>query len=156
MTLTTILATTVTGFGGHAIALGIAGVGSAIGTGIAGMGALGLWKQSIKDKKKLPALALAMVGMPLSQVIYGMIFMNAMIGANLNPDSYTNQMIWAFFVGLAIAASAIMQGRVGAAACANLAVDDKQGSGMYIAAMGIIETVALLAMVFGMGGIPGA
>ena len=30
MTLTTILATTVTGFGGHAIALGISGVGSAI------------------------------------------------------------------------------------------------------------------------------
>jgi V/A-type H+-transporting ATPase subunit K len=27
---------------------------------------------------------------------------------------------------------------------------------MYIAAMGIIETVALLAMVFGMGAIPGA
>jgi len=156
MTLTTILATTVAGFGGHAIALGIAGVGSAIGTGIAGLGAVGLWKQSIRDKKKLPPLALAMVGMPLSQVIYGMIFMNSMIGANLNPESYPNQMIWAFFVGLAIAASAVMQGKVGAAACANLAVDDKQGAGMYIGAMGIIETVALLAMVFGMGGIPGA
>ena len=148
------LLTTVTGFGGHAIALGIAGVGSAIGTGIAAMGAMGLWKQAIKDKKKLPALALAMVGMPLSQVIYGMIFMNSLSGADLNPDSYMNQMIFALFVGVAIAASAIMQGKAGAAACSNLAVDDKQGAGMYIAAMGIIETVALLAMVFGMGGIP--
>lgn len=155
MTLT-MLATTVTGFGGHAIALGIAGVGSAIGTGIAGMGALGLWKQSIKDKKKLPAMALAMVGMPLSQVIYGMMFMRTLGGANLDPSSYPNQMIWAFFVGIAIAASAIMQGKVGAAACANMAVDEKQGTGMYIGAMGIIETVALLAMVFGMMGVPGA
>jgi len=146
--------TVVNGFGGHAIALGIAGVGSAIGTGIAAMGAMGLWKQAIKDKKKLPALALAMVGMPLSQVIYGMIFMNSLSGADLNPDSYMNQMIFALFVGVAIAASAIMQGKAGAAACSNLAVDDKQGAGMYIAAMGIIETVALLAMVFGMGGIP--
>lgn len=144
----------VTGFGGHAIALGIAGVGSAIGTGIAGLGAVGLWKQSIKDKTKLPPLALAMVGMPLSQVIYGMIFMNQLISANLSPDSYTNQMVFALFIGIAIAASAIMQGKVGAAACANLAVDSKKGAGMYIAAMGIIETVALLAMVFGMGGIP--
>ncbi|MBR8537412.1 hypothetical protein KDU71_17725 [Carboxylicivirga sediminis] len=152
----TLLTTVVNGFGGHAIALGIAGVGSAIGTGIAAMGAMGLWKQSIKDKKKLPALALAMVGMPLSQVIYGMIFMNALIGANLNPDSYMNQMVFALFVGIAIAASAIMQGRAGAAACSNLAVDDKQGAGMYIAAMGVIETVALLAMVFGMGAIPSA
>ena len=150
------LLTVVNGFGGHAIALGIAGVGSAIGTGIAAMGAMGLWKQSIKDKKKLPSLALAMVGMPLSQVIYGMIFMNSLSGADLNPDSYMNQMIFALFVGVAIAASAIMQGKAGAAACSNLAVDDKQGAGMYIAAMGIIETVALLAMVFGMGGIPGA
>ena len=156
MTLATVFETTVTGFGGHAIALGIAGVGSAFGTGIAGMGALGLWKQSIKDKKKLPPIALAMVGMPLSQVIYGMIFMNSMIAANISPDAYPNQMLMAFFVGIAIAASAIIQGRVGAAACANLAVDDKQGSGMYIASMGIIETVALLAMVFGMGAIPGA
>lgn len=154
--ISTIMLTTVSGFGGHAIALGIAGVGSAIGTGIAAFGAMGLWKQSIKDKKKLPPLALAMVGMPLSQVIYGMIFMNAMIAANLNIDSYPNQMIWAFFIGIAIAASAIMQGKAGAAACANLAVDAKQGAGMYIAAMGIIETVALLAMVFGMGGIPSA
>ncbi len=152
----TLLTTAVNGFGGHAIALGIAGVGSAIGTGIAAMGAMGLWKQSIKDKKKLPSLALAMVGMPLSQVIYGMIFMNSLMGANLNPDSYMNQMIFALFVGVAIAASAIMQGKAGAAACANLAVDDKQGAGMYIAAMGIIETVALLSMVFGMGAIPGA
>ncbi|MBS2097276.1 hypothetical protein [Carboxylicivirga linearis] len=150
------LLTVVNGFGGHAIALGIAGVGSAIGTGIAAMGAMGLWKQSIKDKKKLPSLALAMVGMPLSQVIYGMIFMNSLMGADLNPDSYMNQMVFALFVGIAIAASAIMQGKAGAAACSNLAVDDKQGAGMYIAAMGIIETVALLAMVFGMGGIPGA
>ena len=150
------LLTVVNGFGGHAIALGIAGVGSAIGTGIAAMGAMGLWKQSIKDKKKLPSLALAMVGMPLSQVIYGMIFMNSLMGADLNPDSYMNQMIFALFVGVAIAASAIMQGKAGAAACSNLAVDDKQGAGMYIAAMGIIETVALLSMVFGMGAVPSA
>ena len=152
----TLLTTAVNGFGGHAIALGIAGVGSAIGTGIAALGAMGLWKQSIKEKKKLPSLALAMVGMPLSQVIYGMIFMNSLKGANLNPDSYMNQMIMALFVGIAIAVSAVMQGKAGAAACANLAVDDKQGAGMYIAAMGIIETVALLSMVFGMGAIPGA
>ena len=150
------LTTTVAGFGGHAIALGLAGLGSAVGIGYAALGAMGLWKQSIKEGKKLPALALAMVGMPLSQLIYGFIFMNTMIGANLPAEAYMDQMIFSFFIGLAIAASAIMQGKAGAAACSNLAVDDKQGAGMYIAAMGVIETVALLAMVFGMGAIPGA
>lgn len=149
------ITTTLEGFGGHAIAMGLAGVGSAIGTGSAAMGAVGLWKQSIKEKKKLPSMALAMVGMPLSQLIYGMIFMNSLIGADLPAESYGSQTIMALFIGIAIAASAIMQGRVGAAACSNMAVNPKQGTGMYIAAMGIIETVALLAMVFGMGAIPG-
>lgn len=155
MTLAVLL-TVVEGLGGHSIAMGIAGVGSALGAGYAAFGALGLWKQSIKDNKKLPPVALAMVGMPLSQIIYGMIFSNALASANLNPDSYLNQMILSLFVGVAIAASALFQGKVGAAACANLAVDSKQGVGMYIAAMGILETVALLAMVFGMGAIPAA
>lgn len=150
------ITTTIEGFGGHAIALGIAAIGSALGTGFAGLGAMGLWKKSIESGKGLPSIALAIVGMPLSQVIYGMIFMNALIGANIAPESYTHQMILSLFVGFGIAASAIMQGRVGAAACANIAKNEKKGIGMYIAVLGIIETVALLAMVFGMGAIPGA
>ncbi|MFW6369838.1 MAG: V-type ATP synthase subunit K [Bacteroidota bacterium] len=141
-------------FGSHAITVGLGGLGSAIGTGIAASGAIGLWKQSIKENKKLPPLALAMVGMPLSQIIYGMIFMNVVSGAEIPVTSDVNLMIVSLFVGIAIAASAIMQGKAGAAACSNLAVDSKQGAGMYIAVMGIIETVALLAMVFGMGAIP--
>lgn len=144
------------GFGSHAITIGLGGLGSALGTGIAASGAIGLWKQSIKDKKKLPPLALALVGMPLSQIIYGMIFMNAVTAAGLPAETDLNLIIISFFVGLVIAASAIMQGKAGAAACANLAIDSKQGAGMYIAVMGIIETVALLAMVFGMGAIPNA
>jgi V/A-type H+/Na+-transporting ATPase subunit K len=152
----TILLSTALGFGSHAITVGLGGLGSAIGTGIAASGAIGLWKQSIKENKKMPPLALAIIGMPLSQIIYGMIFMNVVSGANLPPEADMNLIIVSLFVGIAIAASAIMQGKAGAAACANLAVDSKQGAGMYIAAMGIIETVALLAMVFGMGGIPSA
>jgi len=38
----TILLTVVQGLGGHAIALGIAGVGSALGAGYAAFGAMGL------------------------------------------------------------------------------------------------------------------
>lgn len=157
MNLGIILTTMVEGFGGHGIALGIAGIGSAIGTGYAAMGAVGMWKTYLsKEGKKLPAGALALVGLPLSQVIYGMIFMNKLIEANLDPSSYGHQMILSLFVGVAMATSAIMQGKTGAKACSNLVEDPKAGFGMYIAAMGIIETVALLAMVFGMGAIPTA
>jgi V/A-type H+-transporting ATPase subunit K len=149
----TILLTAI-GFGSHAITVGLSGLGSAIGIGIAASGAIGLWKQSIKENKKLPSVALAIVGMPLSQIIYGMIFMNAVIDKNLPADANLNLIIVSFFVGIAIGGSAIMQGIAGAAACSNLAVDSKKGVGMYIAVLGIIETVALLAMVFGIGAIP--
>ena len=149
-----LLMTTVEGFGGHAIALGLAGIGSAIGTSTAAMGAIGMWNKYVVEKKKLPPVALALVGLPLSQIIYGMIFMNALIGANLSPESYGHQMILSLCVGLVIGTSAILQGKTGAKACMNLANDPKAGVGMYIAVMGIVETVALLAMVFGMGAIP--
>lgn len=152
--MTVTLLSTAIGYGSNAITVGLGGIGSAIGVGIAASGAIGLWKQSIKENKKLPSLALAIVGMPLSQTIYGMIFMNAAITKNIPPDANVNLIILSIAIGSAIAASAIVQGMIGAAACANLAVDSKKGVGMYIAALGIIETVALLAMVFGMGAIP--
>jgi V/A-type H+-transporting ATPase subunit K len=51
------------------------------------------------------------------------------------------------FGGLAIGASALFQGRIGAGAADALAETGK-GFGNYLMALGIIETVALFVMVF--------
>jgi len=57
--------------------------------------------------------------------------------------------------GLAMAASAYMQGKAAARACDALAETGK-GFGQYIMVLGVIETVALFVMVFCMMAIPGA
>ena len=49
--------------------------------------------------------------------------------------------------GLAIGLSALFQGRAGAAAC-DAQAETNQGFTNYLAALGIVETVAIFAMVF--------
>jgi len=64
---------------GAAIAFG--GFGSAIGTGLAGMAAIGAWKKCFAQNKPAPFLLLVFIGAPLTQTIYGMILMNAILSA---------------------------------------------------------------------------
>ena len=52
---------------------------------------------------------------------------------------------------LAIGLSALFQGRAGAAAC-DAQAETNQGFTNYLAALGIVETVAIFAMVFSMNG----
>jgi len=131
---------------GFVLALSLPAAGSAFGTGAAGMAALGAWKKCYLANKKAPFIIVAFAGAPLSQTIYGMILMNAIIGA---PE--TTNAVSRFTIGLlggsAIALSAWLQGRAGALAADALAETEK-GFGNYIMVLGIIETVALFVMVF--------
>lgn len=131
----------------------IAAIGSAIGTGIAGMAAIGAWKKMIISGEKAAAALLIFVGAPLSQVIYGMILKNAIVGADLPPDSYGWQMIIGLGAGAAMAGSAIFQGRAGARACDAIAAGAND-TAKYIMVIGIVETVALFVMIFTMTGLP--
>jgi len=131
---------------GFLLALFLPALGSALGTYIAGMGALGAWKKCFLNNKSAPFIAIAFVGAPLSQTIYGMILMNAIKGA---PESVSS--VAAFLAGLmgglAMGASAWLQGKAGAMASDALAETDK-GFANYIMVLGVIETVALFVMVF--------
>ena len=129
---------------GLAAAISLAAVGSALGTGYAGMAAVGAWKKCYAQSKAAPILLIAFVGAPISQTIYGMLLMNAIAGA-----AQTGHYLWGMgmFGGLAIGASAMMQGKAGAGAADALAETGK-GIGNYLMVVGIIETVALFVMVF--------
>jgi V/A-type H+-transporting ATPase subunit K len=148
------LQTTVTGLGDMGMSLSIASIGSAIGTGIAGMAAIGAWKKMITNGQKAATALLIFVGAPLSQVIYGMILKNAIANADLAPDSYVWQIIIGLVAGLAMAGSAIFQGKTGARACDAIA-SGAQDTAKYIMVIGIVETVALFVMIFTMTGLPG-
>ena len=143
----------VQGLGDMGLSLSIAAIGSALGTGVAGMAAIGAWKRSFMQNKMAPFILIAFVGAPLSQTIYGMILRNAIQGANLDASSYPYQMVLGLAAGLAMGASAWMQGKAGASAADALAETGK-GFGNYIMVLGVIETVALFVMVFVMTAIP--
>ena len=131
---------------GYVLALCLAAIGSALGTWIAGMGALGAWKKCFVNNKSAPFIVIAFVGAPLSQTIYGMILMNAIAGA---PESVSSLAKFSsgLMGGLAMGASAWLQGKAGALASDALAETDK-GFGNYIMVLGVIETVALFVIVF--------
>jgi len=148
-----LIETAVEGFGDMGMSLSIAAIGSAIGTGIAGMAAIGAWKKMITGGQKAATALLIFVGAPLSQVIYGMILKNAIADANLSPDSYVWQIIVGLFAGIAMAASAIFQGKAGARACDAIAAGAND-TAKYIMIIGVVETVALFVMIFTMTGLP--
>ncbi len=132
---------------GMAGALALAAVGSALGAGAAGMAAVGAWKKCYVQNKVAPFLLLAFVGAPLTQTIYGLILMNSIRAA-------AAQGVYAWWIGilggLAMGASAMMQGKAAAGAADALAETGK-GFANYMIVLGVIETVALFVMAFLMG-----
>jgi len=145
------------GFGDASLSLAFAAVGSAFGTGVAGMAAVGAWKKAFAQNKAAPFTMLAFVGAPLTQTIYGMILRNQIRNAALPAEvsTYVLQMIIGLAAGIAMGASAYMQGKAAARACDALAETGK-GFGQYITVLGIVETVALFVMVFVMMALPTA
>ncbi len=127
---------------GVTASLACAAMGSALGTGAAGMAAVGAWKKCFAQNKSAPFILTVFVGAPLSQTIYGMIVMNALLELSKN-----GQFMPGLLAGIAMGLSAWMQGRAGAAAADALAETGK-GFGNYLMILGIIETVALFVMVF--------
>lgn len=135
---------------GFAASLALAAIGSALGAGAAGMAAVGAWKKCFAQNRPAPFMLIAFVGAPLTQTIYGMILMNAIIAATAaTPIAKLGAGI---FGGTAMGFSAWLQGKAGACASDALAETGK-GFGNYIMVLGLIETVALFVMVFLMGAV---
>ncbi len=147
----------VAGLGDMNLSLCLAAIGSAMGTGVAGMAAVGAWKKAFSQNKAAPFTLIAFVGAPLTQTIYGMILRNQIIKANLSadPQTYNYLMIIGVIAGLAIGASAYMQGKAAARAADALAETGK-GFGQYIMVLGVIETVAIFVLAFCMMALPKA
>jgi len=83
-------------------------------------------------------------GAPLTQTIYGLILMNAILASSVAPVA---KMAAGIFGGAGIGFSALAQGRAGASAADALGETGK-GFVNYLMVIGIVETVALFVMVF--------
>ena len=127
--------------------LGLSAAGSAFGTGFAATAAVGAWKKCYAANKPAPFLLLSFVGAPITQTLYGMILMFLMLGKTNVAGAGVPCLVLDIFAGLGIGLSALFQGRAGAAACDSQA-ETNQGFTNYLAALGIVETVAIFTMVF--------
>lgn len=134
------------GMFGAACVLGIAAIGSAIGIGCAGQAAIGAWKRCYMNNKPAPFILTVFAGAPLTQTIYGFLLMQNMINSAKDGAFL---LALGIFSGLAMAASAVFQGKAGAAGSDALGETGK-GFAQYIMVVGLCETVALFAMVFSM------
>ena len=131
---------------GAAIVMGIAAIGSAIGIGTAGQGAIGAWKRCYLNNKPAPFILTVFAGAPLTQTIYGFLTMQSMISSSKDPSFLLGLGIAS---GLAMAFSAMAQGKAGAAGSDALGETGK-GFSQYIMVVGLCESVALFAIVFSM------
>ena len=129
-----------------ALCMGIASIGSLIGIGYAGQAAIGAWKKCYLSNKPAPFILTVFAGAPLTQTIYGFLLMQQMRSATADPTFLFGLGIMA---GLAMALSAVLQGKAGAAGADALAETGK-GFSQYITVVGLCETVALFALVFSM------
>ena len=134
---------------GGFLAMGIAALGSAYGCGVAGAAAIGGWKKCYAQGKPAPFQLSVLTGAPLTQTIYGMILMLLIKGQVTveNAASWPLYLLVGIFGGAAISLSAVYQGRAAAGAC-NAFAETGQGFTNYLLALGVIETIAIFAMVF--------
>ncbi|MFH1138995.1 MAG: ATP synthase subunit C [Pseudomonadota bacterium] len=130
------------GYVGCAFAIGIPAIGSAIGCGTAGAASHGVMAKVDEGHGKFIGISAA----PSSQTIYGLILMFVLLGkVQANGPAVLGI---GLFCGLAIMLSAIFQGKV--AATGILATSKKQEIfGKCFAAVGIVESFALFALVAG-------
>lgn len=128
--------------------------GSALGIGAAGRAAAGAWAKEARAGKPLNFSYIILIGMPLSQTIYGFILMLVGLGPLVSGDSSLLTAHAGTLLGVGIAGglaelfSAWMQGLIGAGACRAISEGEGKGLVYMIIAMGIAETVGLFGFVF--------
>jgi len=143
---------------GYALPFMLGGVGSALGILNAGRAAAGEWAKEGKSGQVQRFVYLTLAGMPLSQTLYGFLFMYmCFAGLVQNADTQAaslleNYGVAIFGIGLACGvlqlASAWAQGLLGAAGCRTLGDSNGKGFVLIVSAMGIAETVGLFGFVF--------
>lgn len=132
------------------LVLGLGALGSVLGIYKAGLAAAGAWANEGKAGKNLSFQYIIMIAAPISQTLYSMILMNKMLTKAATPENAFLLLGAAIGCGIGELFSAWGQGSIGAAGIRCLNENNGKGFGLIIIALGIIETVGIFAMVFGL------
>ncbi len=140
---------------GFALPLGLGAIGSALGIGAAGRAAAGAWAKEARAGEQMNFKYIVLIGMPLSQTIYGLLVSLLVILPRLSGAveyDVTGKAGALFVIGLAAGLgelfSAWMQGAIGAAGVRAMSEAEGKPFTNTIIAMGIAETVGIFAFVF--------
>ncbi len=136
-------------------AMAFAGIGSAVGIASAGKSAIGIEQLKASQGEAPPNLILYVL-MPFSQTLYGLVVFAVAVFVVKDKFPPLGPKAWPFIVmgiatGMAIGASAMFQGFVGARACDCIGKQNA-GKGTAIMIMGTVETIALFVMVMSIVG----
>ena len=116
---------------------------------IAGMAAIGAWKKRYAQNKQAPFLMMVLAGAPLSQTIYAFVLMVLIKGKVAEAGApLLTYALMGLFAGIGFLASALLQGKAAACAADAFGETDK-GFANYLMILGIVETIALFILVFG-------
>ena len=132
------------GYAGCAACLGLAAIGSSIGCYVAGAASHGAMAKVDEGHGKFIGMSAA----PSSQTIYGIVLMFVLIG-KVNAGAGLGLLAIGIFCGLTMMTSAILQGRV-AGTGIQASTKKPEIFGKCFAAVGIVESFALFAMVGGL------
>ncbi len=132
------------GYAGCAACLGLAAIGSSIGCYVAGAASHGAMAKVDEGHGKFIGMSAA----PSSQTIYGIVLMFVLIG-KVNAGAGLGLLAIGIFCGVAMMTSAILQGRV-AGTGIQASTKKPEIFGKCFAAVGIVESFALFAMVGGL------
>jgi len=138
-------------FGAFA-AIGLVALGAVFGCTIAANAAVGAWKKCYLQEKLAPFQLVIFVGMPLTQVIYGMILMFVISGKVEDAACLKLSTVFLFvgiLAGIIMMVCAWWQGKAAAHCCDALAETGK-GFTNYLIVLGVIETISIFVMAFGM------
>lgn len=136
---------------GGLFALGLAAIGSGLGIAVAGQAAAGGWAREGKENKTLSFPYIILMGLPLSQTIYGFVLLMLMQRFFVADMTLTQASMLAALgiaCGLAQLFSAWGQGRICAAGIRCLLESGGKGFANILIAAGVIETVGIFGMVF--------
>jgi len=136
---------------GSVLSLGLAVIGSSLGINVAGQAAAGAWAREGKDNRPLSFTYVILMGLPLSQTIYGFVLLMLMkpyFGPEVTLNQASTLAALGLTCGLAQLFSAWGQGLVCAAGIRCLSESGGKGFANSLIAAGVIETVGIFGMVF--------
>lgn len=136
---------------GAIAAMAFSAVGSGLGCGLACNAAVGSWKKCYMQNKVAPFQLMVFGGAPLTQTFYGFVlqfFITRKLSALTPTTPAFGIMLLGILAGIAIGFGAYAQGRA-AASSADAFAETGKGFANYLIAVGIVETVTVFAMAFG-------